>query len=150
MLDALAQHDRDDFLSMIDEYGLDKDTIRQQSENEADQIDMPTEWALHTAVRKSAIEGLGLFLSWPLVKGDTVAPARMQGKRTPAGRYVNHSATPNCVFVKNNDDDIYLVAARDISGCKGGDKGEELTVNYRQALALSGVFQNQEEEQCQE
>lgn len=149
MLDALAQQDRDDFLSMIDEYGLDEETIRQQSENEADQIPMPAGWALYTAVRKSAIEGRGLFLSWPLGPGDTVAPARLGGKRTPAGRYVNHSATPNCVFVKSGED-IHLVAARDISGCKGGDKGEELTVNYRQALALSGVFPKQEEEKCQE
>jgi len=147
MISAFSDFDRRDFESVLDEYGLDPVTVRRQSENESDQIEMPVEWTLFTAVRKSDIEGRGLFLSWPLNKGDVVAPARIDGKRTPAGRYVNHSATPNCVYSKNENQDIYLMAARDISGCKGGGKGEELTVNYRHALELNGI--EPKEEQCQ-
>ena len=33
--------------------------------------------------------------------------------------------------------DIYLVALRDIAGCKGGNLGEEITVDYRQALTVT-------------
>jgi hypothetical protein len=35
--------------------------------------------------------------------------------------------------------DIDLVALVDIEGCKGGSMGTEVTIDYRQALALSGV-----------
>ena len=144
---AFIENDRKDFHAVLEEYGFSAEEVRQQSEDESDQIEMPVEWSIYTAVRKSEIEGRGLFLSWPLNKGDIVAPARIGGKRTPAGRYVNHSKMPNCVFVKNDDGEIHLVAARDISGCKGGDKGEELTVDYRQALELNGV--KPKEAKCQ-
>jgi hypothetical protein len=35
--------------------------------------------------------------------------------------------------------DIDLVALRDIAGCKGGELGAEITIDYRKALALSGI-----------
>jgi len=41
------------------------------------------------------------------------------------------------VLLPNND--IDLVAIRDIDGCKGGSLGEEITIDYRQALSLSGI-----------
>ena len=59
--------------------------------------------------------------------------------RTPLGRFTNHSRTPNAVFV-NQGGDIYLYALRRISGCSGGSQGEEVTIDYRQALALSGIY----------
>jgi hypothetical protein len=144
---ALRQEDRDDYLSAIAQYGFDEDTVRAQSQNEFDQIEMPSPWNAATSVRDSEIEGKGLFLSWPVEAGSVIAPARINGKRTPAGRFTNHSKNPNCVFVKTENEDIYLVANRDIQGCVGGSKGEELTVDYRQALELSGI---QGVEQCQE
>lgn len=132
--------DREDFLAMACEYGLNPDQIREQAEFEGDQTPMPDEWVSFTAVRDSDIEGKGLFLNWPVTENEIIAPARLGGLRTPAGRYVNHSKTPNCVFAKDSADNIYLIAKRKISGCKGGEHGEELTVDYRQALALSGVY----------
>lgn len=133
------QRDRDDFAEMLEEYGLDADVVRAQSENAADQMEMPPNFLMFTAVRPSLIEGEGLFLSWPVRSGDVIAPARIGDKRTPAGRYVNHSANPNCEWKASGNGDIWLVAKRDIDGCRGGIYGEELTVNYRESLALHGI-----------
>lgn len=142
---ALRQSDRDDFENVLKESGFDAETVRQQSENESDQIDMPTPFKAVAQVRDSDIEGKGLFLSWHTLAGQIIAPARIEGKRTPAGRYVNHSKNPNCKYIADDKGDIYLVAIKDIEGCKGGSKGEELTVDYRQALTL-----NKELSKCQE
>lgn len=142
---ALNQHNRDDYAQVLKEFGFDADTARQQAEEESDQIDMPNVFKAVVQVRDSNIEGKGLFLSWHIAAGQIIAPARIAGKRTPAGRYVNHSMNPNCKYVADENGDIYLVSLRDIDGCKGGSKGEELTVDYRQALTL-----NKELSKCQE
>lgn len=146
---GMRERDRDDYLCLLKQYGFDEATVRAQSENESDQVPMPDEWLSFTAIHDSEIQGRGMFSTWPFDEGDVIAPARLKGCRTPAGRYVNHSANPNCVFVKNDAGDIYLVAKSRIRGCKGGEKGDELTVDYRQALALSGIYPK-EEEGCQE
>ena len=142
---ALNQPDRDDFERVLKDFGFDAETVRQQSEDESDQIDMPVAFKAVAQVRDSNIEGKGLFLSWHTMSGQIIAPARIAGKRTPAGRYVNHSMNPNCKYVADENGDIYLMSLRDIDGCKGGGCGEELTVDYRQALIL-----NMELSTCQE
>lgn len=142
---ALNQPDRDDFEQVLKDFGFNAETVRQQSEDESDQIDMPVAFKAVAQVRDSNIEGKGLFLSWHIAAGQIIAPARISGKRTPAGRYVNHSISPNCKYIADENGDIYLVSLRDIDGCKGGSKGEELTVDYRQALTL-----NKELSKCQE
>lgn len=142
---ALNQPDRDDFEQVLKDFGFDAKTVRQQSEDESDQIDMPVAFKAVAQVRDSNIEGKGLFLSWHTMSGQIIAPARIAGKRTPAGRYVNHSMNPNCKYVADENGDIYLMSLRDIDGCKGGGCGEELTVDYRQALIL-----NMELSTCQE
>ena len=142
---ALNQPDRDDFEQVLKDFGFNAETVRQQSEDESDQIDMPVAFKAVAQVRDSNIEGKGLFLSWHTMSGQIIAPARIAGKRTPAGRYVNHSINPNCKYIADENGDIYLMSLRDIDGCKGGNKGEELTVDYRQALTL-----NKELSTCQE
>lgn len=147
---ALRQPDREDFEAMLAEYGFDAETVRAQSESEADLIEMPHEYLLFTVVRPSAIEGEGLFLTWPCAAGEVIAPARIGGKRTPAGRYVNHSPFPNCEWAASDNGDVWLRALREISGCRGGDYGEELTVDYRQSMAISGVKPLGKGKQCQD
>jgi len=133
------QNDRDDFAATIAAAGFDAGTVRAQSENEADQVDMPQEFSGVVTVRPSPIDGMGLFASWPISAGDVICPARMDGMRTQAGRYTNHAKTPNAKFVMRECGNIDLVAISDIGGCKGGDRGEEITVHYGRALALSGI-----------
>lgn len=137
---AARAADRHDFALLVAEAGFTLEQVRQQSENETDQIPFPDSWQGSMVVRDSTIEGKGMFLSFPAKKGDVLAPARLDGMRTPAGRYVNHAKHPNAEFVKNDNEDIYLVALRDIHGCVGGNLGEEVTVDYRQALSLSGIY----------
>lgn len=139
-LSLIDEHgiDREDFVSLVKQAGFDEATVRAQSENLDDQIPMPDGFARVT-VRPSPIEGQGIFLSYPAEQGEFIGPARLNGMRTPLGRYTNHSRAPNAVFVKQGDD-IYLYALRRISGCAGGSQGEEVTVDYRQALALSGIY----------
>ena len=129
----------DDYEATLREVGIPESVARAQSENKADQMAMPEQWATRFTVRASPIEGRGAFLSESVKAGEYIAPARIDGKRTPAGRFVNHAAIPNARFVKDERGDVHLIALRDIVGCVGGSVGEEITVNYRHALALSGI-----------
>lgn len=140
------EEDRQDFLSLLNDYGFDEETVRLQSEDKKDQIPLPDPWTSFISVRESNIEGKGIFISIPVYKDDVIGPARLDNMRTPIRRFTNHSKTPNCKFVKFQNGDIFIVALKNIAGCKGGSKGEELTVDYRQALSLSGIG----ELKCQE
>ena len=131
--------DREDFFELIEQAGFSPDDVRAQSENEEDQVPMPDGEGVNVTIRESPIEGKGVYLSAPAECGDVIAPARINGKRTPAGRYTNHSTSPNAEFARSSNGDIYLIATQRIVGCAGGSTGEEVTVNYRQALALSGI-----------
>lgn len=133
--------DREDFKRLVADAGFTEEVVRQQSENEEDQIPMPDGYS-NVTVRNSAIEGKGIFLSFPSTAGSIIGPARIDGKRTPLGRYTNHSMTPNARFIRNGDD-IWMVALKDIEGCKGGDHGEEVTVDYKQSLQLIGEIECQ-------
>jgi hypothetical protein len=46
---------------------------------------------------------------------------------------------PNAKMVQYANGDIDLIALIDIKGCQGGDIGTEATIDYRQALSLSGI-----------
>lgn len=135
---ALHVDDRHDYEMLLYQLGITDDLVREQAENEADQIPMPEGFSKVT-VRNSYIEGKGVFLSSPAEPGEIIAPARIKNKRTPVGRFTNHAKNPNAYFTMNDAGDIYIVASRKIKGCIGGEQGEEVTVNYRQALALSGL-----------
>lgn len=130
--------DRADYLRLLAQTGFTHDVARAQSVSEADQMAMPGSGS-NVRVMASPIEGLGIFLSAPIEPFHVIAPARVGGKRTPAGRYTNHAARPNAAMVLRLDGDIDLVAISRIEGCKGGQPGDEVTIDYRQALALSGV-----------
>ena len=132
--------DREDFVKVIEEFGLDEPTVELISQMETDQIEFPAGCGTTLVIRDSTIHGKGIFTSVPAKVFDVLAPARLNGKRTPAGRWVNHSKDPNCFFVKNDAGDIWLLAMRDIAGCHGGDLGEELTVDYKQALLCADTF----------
>lgn len=128
--------DRDDYIKLLDECGISHEVARQQSENENDQIWVDNG---HVRVAESPIEGKGLFATSPINAGQTICPARIDGKRTQGGRYTNHSVFPNAKMVMLPNGDIDLIALTDIEGCKGGSMGTEITIDYRQALALSGI-----------
>lgn len=130
--------DRIDYNQVIKESPFTHEQVKIQVENEFDQIKMPEPWNAVTTIRDSNIQGKGMFSTWPALGGECIGPARMDGKRTPLGRYTNHSVNPNAYPVIDGDD-IYLYALNQIDGCKGGSYGEEITVDYREMLKLSGI-----------
>lgn len=128
--------DIEDFERMLIDVGVDADTVRSQSENETDIREFPP-GAYKVKVADSVIEGKGLFATGSFFPGEVIAPARIGGYRTPAGRYTNHSKTPNAMMIQRDIDDIMLVAIQDISGNKGGQCGDEITVDYRASVELT-------------
>jgi hypothetical protein len=113
---------RQDYIALLRTEGVSEQTAREQSENPADRIDLPLPGNLRLG--ESTIEGQGLFAASAISAGATLMPARLSGKRTAAGRFVNHSPEPNVKMVPEGED-LVMVALRDI------DTGEELVSDYR-------------------
>lgn len=146
--ESSAQADREDFLLAIKELGCTPEQVWDESVISSDRISFPPgSWSLR--VSASPIHGVGLFATHGFRSGDFICPALIDGKRTPAGRYVNHSANPNCRF-EVSAGGINLVASRDIVGCLGGGIGEELTVCYRQARRLRNHSLTNRGDSCQQ
>jgi len=126
--------DLEDFFAAIEQFGFSPDEVRAMSENEKDQVPFPF-GEYKVMIAPSQIEGKGLFATGNFGPQEVIAPTLIGGKRTPAGRYTNHSKEPNAIMM-HLDGVVYLVATRPICGCKGGMIGEEITVDYRQVLSL--------------
>lgn len=123
-----------DYKKVLQEFGFTEAQAREQSENESDQAPFP-HGSYKVAVADSPIEGKGLFATASIQSNELIAPARIDGMRTPAGRFTNHSPTPNAKMIWNGSG-IDLVALTAIRGCAGGILGEEITIDYRDALRL--------------
>lgn len=124
-----------DYHAVLDEFGISHETALAVSTNSDDLVELP----LSTVqVAPSPIDGRGLFATSGFQPGDVILAARIDGKRTQAGRFTNHSFAPNARMVRRGDD-IDLVAIAPICGCRGGQLGDEITIDYREALRLSGL-----------
>lgn len=75
-------------------------------------------------VKPSNIHGLGVFATKTIKKGAKIALARLDNSRTIAGRYTNHSDSPNSEPVIE-DNKGFFFSLEEIK------KGSEITVNYR-------------------
>ena len=119
---------REDYKTLMSCIDMTDKEVKLQVENLDDQIDMPISYEF-LSVKESKIEGLGFFTSKKITSGFNICPARLGGKRTPAGRYVNHAIQPNCKMIIDQND-VYLTAIKDI------EVNEELTINYRDMLNM--------------
>lgn len=128
--------DREDFKTAIAELGFTEEEVRKQSENPNDQVPFSF-GTVPVQVALSKIQGQGLFATADFKAGDIIVSARVNGFRTPAGRFTNHALYPNAVMEKMPNGDIILVACKDIHGYQGGQLGEEITIDYRQAYAVN-------------
>lgn len=131
--------DREDFLKAITDFGFTPEKVNEISIDESDLIPFPKNYHGIVTVRESPINGKGIFCSSPFMACDKIVPVSIKGKRTPAGRYANHSINPNAIFIKDDHDVIWLVAKEDIKGSYGGSYGTELTVCYREHLLLQFI-----------
>lgn len=130
---TIKEIDRADYAQILIEIGITQDQI--DEEVFADNlIALPSD-SYKFMLADSPIHGTGVFATAEIGEGEIIAPARLGKKRTPLGRYTNHSAIPNALMVSHPSGDMYLVASRSIDGMQGGAPGEEITIDYRQALA---------------
>ncbi len=86
-------------------------------------------------VAESEIDGYGLFPVGKTREGDVIAPALLDGVKTEAGRFTNHSGEPNAKMVVVDKNNINLVATKQISD-------EEITTDYRETLRVQGLEGN--------
>ena len=115
-----------DFLTFADSVGMTAEEIRAISEIEEDMVEMPVGYdAIYTD--DSKIEGQGLYSSMLISEGAIICPGRINGKRTPAGRFTNHALFCNAKMVFDGDD-MYLKAIKGIA------EDEEITISYRQVI----------------
>lgn len=121
-----AAINRSDYEFLIADIGINQLEVDEQVNNKGDQIPMP-EGFENVVVKPSIIDGNGLFSTTEVGAGCKIAPARIDGKRTPAGRYTNHALRPNAHFMYNGDD-MYLYALEAIC------PGDEITVSYRDTI----------------
>jgi SET domain-containing protein len=131
-----CSEDQKDYYEVLKEFNFTEEVVRKQTENLEDQIPMPY-GNYGFMLTNSNIEGKGVFATKNFIAEEEIGPARISGMRTPLGRFTNHSKNPNAKMVLKDNGDIYLVAVSDINGCQGGQLGKEITVDYRQVLALS-------------
>jgi len=140
-LDRLArQPDRESFEAFLNFHELPAEDVRRISECVSDQVPLWNgEWKF--MIGDSAIEGKGVLATANIAAGETIAPMRISGMRTPPGRYCNHAKDPNAeVRPGVGTVDLVLVARRDIRGCQGGQPGEEITVDYESVLAVNNAL----------
>ena len=135
--------DREDYQQVLLESGIPHDIARAQTENETDQIKINLE-VFGVRLSSSIIDGDGIFALGEFSANQFIAPARMNGLRTQTGRYTNHSLIPNAAMVKQEGDNIDLVSLKEIK------KDEEITIDYRQALSLSGIECSKGETLCRQ
>ena len=132
-----SPEDKNDFELFLQETGFDADWVWEQSQRQDTMIEMP-HGSYKFKVADSAIHGKGIVATADIVEGEVIGPARLEEKRTLLGRYTNHSATPNAKFVRRGlSRTIDTVAIRNIDGMRGFIDGEEITIDYREALKIA-------------
>lgn len=124
--------DREDYRRFLAEYGLSQEFVTRVVDYTGDHVAMPDGCGASIELRSSELHGQGMFAKRDIEAGAHIAPARIGGKRTPAGRFVNHAAYPNAQFLPQPGDDLMLVATRPIAS------GSEITICYRQAMSVNG------------
>jgi hypothetical protein len=127
--------DREDFEDAVKSMGI---TPRQAMDISMQTDDLYLAPSENAHIADSFIHGTGLFASKDFGVGDFIIVARIDGKRTIAGRFTNHAARPNAVFIPKDGfppRDIHLMAIYPIQ------RGQEITIDYRQALAANAELQ---------
>jgi hypothetical protein len=137
----MIQNAQNDYNLFVSQLGLDQAQINAIVQIESDLIDMPEGYAVE--LRDSKIHGKGLFATKRFEAGEIICPGRINGKRTPAGRFINHSFDSNVIPTLVGDD-INAVAKRIIH------IGEELLVDYRSSMRVNFGIALQGELPCQD
>lgn len=120
-----------DYQLFLAEFGLTQEKVDASMNNKSDLIPMPKGVSKIERL-KSPIEGDGMFTTEKVGDGELLAPGRIGGMRTPAGRFTNHSNEPNAELRPHPNGDLDLVALGTI------EAGKEVVIDYRQAAEVNG------------
>lgn len=134
------ERDQRDFDLFLDQMGMTQQAMDAIVQIECDLTPMPEGFAVE--LRDSPIHGKGLFVLRDVAAGELICPGRLNGKRTPAGRFINHSTKPNTEPVKDGDD-IHAVALRALAA------GEEILIDYRDSMRINFGIDMPKEALCQ-
>ena len=110
------------YRQMFIERGVNEEALRPVFEDNSDLINFDRNYGVQ--VLDSRIHGMGLIACKDFAPGDKIAPAMRNYRRTPAGRYTNHSFQPNSKLVGEQE-------LMDLVATEGIYEGEEITVDYR-------------------
>ena len=117
-----------DYGAFLHQIGMTQGEMDAVVHIESDLMEMPE--GVDVQLRDSPIHGKGLFATRDFEAGEIVCPGRLNGKRTPGGRFINHSVYCN-VKPEKVGDDIYAVATRKIH------VNDELLVDYRASMRVN-------------
>lgn len=116
------------FEDLLHEFGLTLETVQPLYESLEDQVPPRGDEKVETGL--SPIHGIGIFARCAFEPGDPIVRMREGRMRTPAGRYTNHSDTPNARVIHDSQGFI-------LTACCPIDIGEELLIDYRQAFEVA-------------
>lgn len=127
--DCAIELDKEDYLLTIEMLGMTEEEVQQAMDAIAV---APFPYGTYRVeFAKSKRDGVGMFASARIVEGEHICLARKGEVKTPAGRYINHSAYPNAVIKFDKlAEEWNVFALRNIEGRHGGVRGEEITVDY--------------------
>jgi len=128
----LLTNNGDEYLNMLADLGYTQDMVDAECLKEDDLIPFPF-GSYRVAVGKSPIHGKGLMVTGDMDAGCLI-PANIGGKRTPAGRYTNHSDKPNAEPMRLHGD-LFFRTLVQLSGNVGAVAQNEITVDYRAVFA---------------
>jgi len=130
--DLFIEHDSTGYAGLLNELGVTEETVNKQSLITIDMIEMPNEFS-HIYKGKSSINGFGLFSRQDINLGDIICHARLKECRTIAGRFTNHSDSPNAKPMLDGENIIYQ--ALEIIKA-----GSEITINYRDSIKVNPII----------
>ena len=136
----LVAQDRDDYTLFLSQMGMDQGQMDNIVMNDSDIIPMPDGWGVE--LRASRIHGQGMFAKRAFRAGDLICPGRIDGKRTPAGRFINHTPNPNAATHKDENGDLWARAVRAIQ------ENEEIVIDYRNSMRVNFGLIIQGEKPC--
>ena len=122
------QKSKIDFGVFLHQIGMTQNEMDKIVHIESDLMDMPK--GVCVELRDSPIHGKGLFATRDFEVGEVVCPGRLDGKRTPGGRFINHSSNCN-IKPEKQGNDIYAIAVRKINA------SDELLVDYRASMRVN-------------
>ena len=124
-----AELAQEDYKKFLVENGLTEESIQEQMDLVP--VHCPSGCLEKIQLGSSLIHNIGIFSVVPLAENEIISPARLGNQKCIAGRYTNHSPTPNAKMVLNSDNSVDLVALCAIQ------IGTEITVDYRSSIKLA-------------